>query len=224
MSFTIIAACTPNYSEMARLCVPSWVRNSGASKIIIERIEGTEGPRHTSWYDNVSRRCEAMCRNVVTALQAGERVLALDMDCIVLQDLSDGFNNGFPISIARWPDVNMGVMFFNPLVDFQFGHLLRRVTNDIKVNCDLFRGTLRPAGGCWLADQEIWQKTLAAMEDQVYKLDAAVWNFCPHLKDWETQWRKHKDTVKIVHLKGQGQTEKHRIPLGILRAQCPERI
>lgn len=222
MSFTIVAAVTPNYAETLRFCFPSWVKNSGASKIIVERIDAPDGPRETAWYDNTALRCEAMCRNVVTAIQAGERVLALDVDCVVLKDLSGGFSDAHPISVARWPDINMGVLFFNPLVDFQFGHFLRRVADLIKANCQKHRGTLRPAGGCQLADQEVWRSMLWNMEERVHKLDACEWNFCPLPGKWASGWDAHKDRVRIVHLKGQGQPERQAEPKRLLQRDYKE--
>jgi hypothetical protein len=218
MSFTIVAACTPSYVETLRFCYPSWVKNSGASKIVVEVIEGTEGPRETAWYDNTALRCEAACRNITAELDAGRDVVCLDVDCVVLGDLTHGFSPWQPISVARWPRFNMGVMFFGCglyIVDVR--GLLYNVTQKIKAECSNYRGELRPAGGCWLADQMTWQEILGRNEQFVYKLDADVWNFCPHLNDWEAEWERCKDQVKIVHLKGQGQTEKHELPKRLLK-------
>jgi hypothetical protein len=233
MGFTIVAAYTPSYVETLRYCLPSW-RNSGASKIVLEQLPDITGPKETAWYDGTAARCEAHYRNITAALDRGERVLALDVDCVVLKDLSSGFSADHPISVARWPDFNMGVMFFNPSSPLRhpaFDHLpppidwlewVRSVTDRIRDNCQRYKGTLRPAGGCWLADQMAWQSEVQEIQSSVNKLDADVWNFCPHLNDWEREWERVKDRVKIVHLKGQGQSEKHGLPKRLLQRDFPE--
>ncbi len=224
MSFTILAACTPNYAEMLRYTLPSWFKNSGADKILVERLEMAEGPRETAWYDNVAARCFAMTHNILAAFDRGERVVTLDIDCVVLQELHAGFSDDHPISIARWPNVNMGVMFWQPDFYWPSRMWMERVAARIKLNCDIARGKLRKSGGCFLADQSVWEDELKKEESHVHKLDATVWNFCPFQETWVRDFLEHKDSIKIVHMKGQGQPERHEIPKAMLAEHFPEKL
>jgi len=224
VSFTILAACTPNYAEILRYTLPSWFKNSGADKILVERLEMAAGPRETAWYDNVAARCHAMTRNILAAFDRGERVLALDVDCVVLKSLESGFSPDHPISIARWPNVNMGVMFWQPYFDFPYRGWLEAVADRVSRNCDIARGKLRKAGGCFLADQSVWEDELKKMEEHVHKLDEMVWNFCPLPETWIRDFLEHKDAIRIVHMKGQGQPRRHEIPKAMLAEHFPEKL
>ena len=224
MSFTIVAACTPNYAEMLRYTMPSWFKNSGATKIVVERLDMATGPRKTAWYDNVAARCWAMMRNLRDALDRGERVVALDVDCVVLGDLSDGFSGKHSVGVARWPNVNMGVLFWKPGYPFLYNTWLSMVTTRIEKNCKIARGKLRKSGGCYLADQSVWEEELHKIEDRVNKLDANVWNFCPLPEVWESEWAKRKDAIKIVHLKGQGQSARHVVPKRLIARDFGDKL
>lgn len=225
MSFTILAAATPNYAEMLRYTLPSWFKNSGADKILVERLEMAEGSRETAWYDNVAARCWAMTRNIMDAFDRGERVITLDVDCVVLGNLEDGFSDDHPISIARWPNVNMGVMFWTGSSKLPYCYdWLVAVAARVEKNCKIARGKLRKAGGCFLADQSVWEDELHKVEQHVHKLDANVWNFCPLPEKWERDFLEHKDRIKIVHLKGQGQPERHVVPKRMLAEHFPEKL
>ena len=201
MSFTIITACTPNYADVLRYCMPSWIKHSGAERIIVTRIEGGSPEyERAEWYRSVAMRCEAMRDAVLDAMARGERVLAMDIDCVVLKNLGGGFSPDHAFSAARWPDINMGVLFMNTAVAFEFEPFLNEMAARVRDRCG--RLAANPGEKWRPGDQDIWREMLKREERHVCKLDWREWNFCDHPQFWDVEMKKYKDVIRVAHLKG----------------------
>ncbi len=212
MSFTIVTSVSPNYADVLQFCMPSWIKWSGASSIIVNRIESESYDGESawqagdqpgeSWYANVILRCEAMRDSTLQAMHRGERVLALDIDCVALQDLSGGFSEEHAFSAASWcgwPDINMGVLFFNTNLDYPFEEFLNEMAVNVRERCE---SLIENPGDTWTAgDEDVWREMLQREEQHVCKLDWLEWNFCDHPQHWNKQMRRHKDKIRIAHIK-----------------------
>ena len=200
-NFTIVTACTPNYAEVMRYCMPSWIKHSGAERIVVRCIAGGSPEyERAEWYRSVAARCEAMRDATLDAMAKGERVLAMDIDCIVLRCLAGGFSPDHAFSAARWPDVNMGVLFMNTSVRFDFKSFLNEMATRVRERCNHLAAN---PGKKWRAgDQDIWQEMLQQEERHVCKLDWHEWNFCDHPQFWDAAMGKHREKIRIAHLKG----------------------
>ncbi len=199
MGFTIITTVSPEFARAQRDFIPTWHANSGADSIVVHKID------EDSWHQNILRRAEIFCDELITRIRHGERVLLLDADCIVLRDLSEGFSDAHPISVARWPQVNMGVAFFNlsrhpwptPWKVF-----LRDIVKEIAAKV---AGGHTPQHEC---DQVIWRPRLHQMEGHVYKLAEWEWNYnCFDLPQWERELPTLKEITRVIHIKGHGDWE-----------------
>ncbi len=203
MKFTIITTISPKFARAERDFFPTWYANSGADSIVVHKID--EG----SWRQNILKRAEIFCEELLARKRNLERVLLLDADCIVLRDLSEGFSDGHPISVARWPQVNMGVAFFNlarhpwPL---PWRGLLRGIVKEITAEV---AGGHNPRHEC---DQAIWRPRLHQMEGQVFKLAEWEWNYnCFDLPQWKRELPKLREITRVLHIKGHGDWEYARL-------------
>lgn len=194
MSFTIISTLSPGFARARRDFIPSWEANSGAKEIVIHEID--EG----SWVKNIVRRAEIIRDELLLRARAGEKVLALDADCLVLRDLSEGFCDGRIISVARWPNVNLGVVFFNLAVEFKWRRFLCDTVEMIRE--EAAREDRKPTHEC---DQVVWRPRLHAMESLIYKLPEWEWNYNNfEFAQWEHELPKIRDLVRVIHIKGHG--------------------
>ena len=217
MTFDIVTTVSPNFADGERLFVPSWHRNSGAAKITINRTNTAQ------WYENIIRRNE----NIRNAVLRGGRVLSLDLDCFVLSDLSGGFDGAHPFAVARWPLPNMGVAFFDGRMSFDWEGFFRPLIAGITKRCNdpRIQGTRFQKGR--FGDQYHWQDALAARNGDVRKLDMNVWNFCHQPEDWKRELMRHRERVKVIHVKGRGNWEKQPKILAkikMVRRMFPEKI
>lgn len=199
MKYDIATACSNDYTEVLRLCMPSWIRNSGAESITVYPFSIQEKDPRIRWYLQAARRCQIMASVVCSAANRGQRLLFLDTDCFVLSPLHNGFSSEKPISIARWPDINMGVLFFNTLIPFPwmdfFSVLIPRITKRCHWLID------NPPKKWVPGDQDVWREQLHTMVEHVDKLDANVWNFCYSAHEWEDRLKHTKDSIKVLHIK-----------------------
>ncbi len=196
MGFTIITTVSPDFERARRQFIPTWEANAGADDIVVHEID--EG----SWVKNIVRRAEIIVAELITRLPRGEKVLALDADCIVTRDLSEGFSDDHRISVARWPNVNLGVVFFNLAVEHKWRVWLADTLREIQEEGAKER---KPTHEC---DQVVWRPRLHSMGDHVHKLAEWEWNY--NTFDW-TNFRHElpalKTLCRIVHFKGHGDWE-----------------
>lgn len=200
MTYEITTAVSPDYSRILGLCMPSWISNAGAERIRVWPVGADRcGTQEEQWYRQAYQRCVCMQKAVEDAVASGTRLLALDLDCFVLSDLSGGFSDTKPISVARWPDINMGVLFFNCRLSFPWLAFFEELTDRIEKRTEELIAEkpkkFRPA------DQAVWLEVLHDWEKHVHKLDANVWNFCYSGHEWDEQVARHKAGIKVLHWK-----------------------
>jgi hypothetical protein len=199
MGFTIITTISPEFTRAERDFFPTWHANSGADSIVVHKID--EG----SWPENILKRAEIFRDELIARMRRGENVLLLDADCIVLRDLSGGFSDKHSISVARWPQVNMWVAFFNlarPPVPIPWKALLRSVAGEI--------ATKVAAGhtASHECDQVVWRPHLHRIEGYVLRLAEWEWNYnCFDLPQWQRELPKLKEITRVIHIKGHGDWE-----------------
>ncbi len=197
---------SPDFADAMRIFLPSWFQNSRAKTIKINRVEGT------SWRENLLRRSQWLRRQVLAASQLGDKLLFLDADVFVISDVGEGFSSRHPISVARWPGLNAGVMFFNTAVPFDWRGLLDEMLALVTRCCTEPTAsapeTRRRFPNC---DQSVWQKLLRNVQDQVCKLDMKVWNFCYDPPYWDRMLKRHRDVIRIAHVKGHGKWSAQKI-------------
>jgi hypothetical protein len=198
MSFDIVTTVSPDFIRGVSLFVPSWFRHSGAENV---RLHLT---KKQTWYETIIQRNEnlrdAVCEGAVT----GRRILSLDVDCFVVGNLAGGFDGMHPIAVARWPEPNMGVAFFDTTVQFDWAWFFRKLLVAITNRCRDSRTWGVPGQKGRMGDQPPWYAALHAMDDRVRKLDMNVWNFCCAPEDTERELAKHYTQIKVIHVKGRG--------------------
>jgi len=229
MSFTIISTISPDFEDGRKLFVPSWYRNSGAEFIDLKAVDGG------TWYENIILRNE----HIRDTIRSGKRIVSLDLDCFVLDRLDEGFDGVHPIAVARWPQPNMGVLFLDGMVDFDwrafFAPLIARITARCRNPRTWGDGTQWQPDKVWadkrqkgrFGDQYPWHDALKAIEPQVRKLDMNVWNFCYQPENWQAMLLRHQENVKIIHVKGRGRWEQQphiRDKIDLVRRMFPEQI
>lgn len=195
MSFTIISTISPDFQSALDIFVSTWYANSGASEIVIHEIN------QGSWPANIIRRNEILHAEVISRSIRGEKVLSLDIDTLVLRDLSGGFSDDHAFSVAGWPDVNMGVFFLNTSVRFPWRQWMDATLARVKRDC-VVRDPSQPNRRC---DTEAWRPRLWSYPAHVCKLGTWEWNY--HHKEMH-QWQRDlpllRDITKVLHLKGHG--------------------
>ena len=193
MSFTIITTLSPEFERAHRDFIPTWYANSGADQIVVHPID--EG----SWVGNIVKRAEILNIELIARLPRGEKVLALDADCLVLKNLEAGFLDDHIMSVARWPNVNMGVVFFNLGVKFKWVRWLLDTLAMIKEEAKKDR---KASHEC---DQVIWRPRLHAHAQLIYKLPEWEWNYNNfELHQWRHELPAIRDVAKVIHIKGHG--------------------
>jgi len=196
MSFTILTTLSPAFARAWRDFMPSWHANSGADEIVIRPID--EG----SWQRNIVRRAEILCDELLARVPAGRKVLLLDADCLVLRDLSSGFSDRHIISVARWPNVNLGVLFFNLALPFKWASWLRDTVAQIQ------QEGAKPHRPTHELDQKIWRPRLQAMSSNILQLAEWEWNYNAFdLPNWQRELPAIRDVVRVLHIKGHGDWE-----------------
>jgi len=198
MSFTICSWCSRNYYPALDFCLPSWYQNSGASRITLHLYDSCEGKdANDTWFLNAVHRCKLMRDAVREA--AGTKLLLLDADCIVMKELSAGFSETKPIGVARWPRINMGVLFLNMTLDWPFVEFFDKFVERLMAECD----RLKKRGGKWSdpPDQAVLHEMLHEREGDIEKLDAAAWNYCTAIPVAKERIAKHGRDMKILHLR-----------------------
>jgi hypothetical protein len=195
MSFTIISTISPDFASALDVFVPTWHANSGASEIAIHTID------QGSWSANIVERNQIIHDEVVGRSARGEKVLSLDIDCLVLRDLSGGFSPDHPFSVSRWPEVQMGAAFFNTSIDFPWKEWMDATMAMVRERCT-YRDTTRDNRQ---HDQFVWKPRLWAVPDKVCKLGDWEWNYnFKEIHQWERDLPLLRDITKVLHLKGHG--------------------
>jgi hypothetical protein len=195
MSFTILTAISPSYASTLKRFIPTWVANSGAANIDVRILKGK------GWSECIVERAKIIEGAVNEAEDEGRDLVWLDADVYVVRSLAYGFGKwqDDAISIARWPNINAGAIYFNTEADFYFDGLLRRINEDIADRCKR-----NPDGSRGESDQKIWYEHLSKIEDRVHKLDSDEWNYTGLWEDWATDLPRIKDTVRALHTRGNG--------------------
>lgn len=194
----IVSAATPDYARQAGIFVPSWIRNSGAAEITICPLPD---PAKTSRQYCQYMRNEALRTAILSAKARGLRAVFLDIDAWVLGPLDDAFDGVHPLGICRWPNINCGVQFYDTTLDFDFDSFLAETCSEISVALKNYRDGRRVG----LREQLVWEDALKKYSPHVAKLDDRKWNLCVGDSKWKAELIAHKDTVRIVHVKGRGQ-------------------
>lgn len=215
MRYKVYAACSDNYREIAAMCVPSWYQNLRfpCKEIQVEFFPHSKSEcPEVAWLENAVTRMKLLSKAVENAVKSGVSLVSLDVDCFVLGDLGEGFSESHPFSIARWPDINIGVMFFNTSIrtsSLWCNGLTTFLDSQIEHRCDEF--IRRRPKKFRMGDQEVWEEFFHKNVHQVCKLDADVWNLCYSLEErgeggkkfprFEQELVKNKDRVKVIHWK-----------------------
>jgi hypothetical protein len=191
-AFRIVTVATDGYMQhVAPHFMPSWDK-AGACAIDVLPMP-SDASRTTGNHDDtaLARRVRVICDYLMQ--HAGERVVCLDLDCFVVRPLGDGFT-GKPFGVTRWPDLNMGVVFFDlpahPVA--YWGEFCRQWIAE----------AVRIASYSVIPDQEALQSVLIRhYEQDVEKLDWRAWNFCCGRSRIVDELPAHTKTVRVVHLK-----------------------
>lgn len=196
MSFTILTAISPSYASTLKRFIPTWAANSGASAIDVRILKGK------GWSECIVERAGMIYDAVMEAARYSKRVVWLDSDIYVVRNLADGFADGRFISVARWPNINAGVIFFNGddmSPSHWFLEVMASVTNEIAR-----RALRQPDGSRGESDQVIWREFLSTIQGRVHKLDSDEWNYTGVPEHWATDLPRIKDTVRALHTRGNG--------------------
>lgn len=193
MSFTIITTLSPEFERARTDFIPTWEANAGADEIIVHEIdEGT-------WVGNIVKRAEVLVDELLTRLPRGEKVLALDADCLVLRDLSGGFSDDHMMSVARWPNVNLGVVFYNLAVEYKWRRWLCDTVDLIR---EEGKKDHKPSHEL---DQAVWRPRLHEIDDRIFKLAEHEWNYNTFPLDyWKIELPQLVDITRVLHIKGHG--------------------
>lgn len=122
MNYTIFSICTENYKDAYDFAIDSWLNNTKAHKIIIySDIEWEpKDPRikiekifsqSSDWGTNICRKSKAS----LEALNEGDNLVFVDMDCYIRGDIGHVFRNGFDLAVTkleRKGNVSTGIYFF----------------------------------------------------------------------------------------------------------------
>jgi len=198
VSFDIVTTVSEDFVSGLDLFVPSWARYSGADSIRIHLA------RTSNWYEGIIERNVNLYKELLEASITGRRVLSLDLDVFVLENLEGGFDGDHPIAVARWPEPNMGVAFFDTSIEFDWSRFFDPLIEKITERCRNPKvwGTNGRKGR--LGDSPCWFEALRSVAPMIRKLDPNVWNFCSAPQDTERLLTKHREKVKVLHLKGRG--------------------
>ena len=115
----------------------------------------------------------------------------------MLGDLSEGFSDIHPISVARWPNINMGVLFLNMTLPGPFQSFFDEYA---KRSIEYCMNNKASQG----LDQDIMIQMLAGIEPLVHKLHDAVWNHQVRNDTTKEDVAACRPTTKILHLVGKG--------------------
>ena len=190
--FDIVSTYTPDYAGQAGTFLPSWLRNSGATDVRLIAL-----PAGGSWGHVMTVRTRALADAVLEAAGQRRRVAALDLDVFVLRPLAPAFDGIHPLAIARWPQVNAGVQFFDTTIDFPWLRWFAFLAQCFGEMIDKPQGTGN-------LEQDIWARAYRHHEAQVNKLAEEEWNLTVPTSQWEPALRKYRDTLRIAHVKGRG--------------------
>jgi len=199
MGFRIVTTVSFDYAKAADFCLPSWRKCSGADDFVIRYHKTLEGSRTGRWFRAVKERVSTMMHELRQAVADKRKLLCMDSDCIVLRVLANGFAEGKPIAVARWPNVNMGVIFLNTDMDWPFLAFFEEYARKSLEYIDEQIRTHVARNG---ADQDIFVPMLHGIEADIAKLDVDEWNLpmSEHPKSRD-RLEKHKDKVRIIHLR-----------------------
>lgn len=192
MRFTMFTAASTCYQEVADLCVPSWRRNSGAEKVQVFSYDDPGSNNIcTKWHSSLIVRAKAWADAVRKAVADNMPIVLMDVDCLVLSPISGGFGGEHPIGIARWPWINIGVVFVDVRLEFPFVEFFDDFVNRLERT---------PQGErCVAADQHIMREKLKNCETAVNKLPAKEWNFTFSVRDGPERIALYPDG-RIIHL------------------------
>ena len=200
MTFIISTTASAGYRSVLDYCLPSWYKNSGASRIDIHLHDNRRGFGLTWQYlDNIITRCERMRDAVHDA--NGRKLLLMDCDCLVLRNLAEGFSNSRPISVAHWPEINMGVLFFNMELNWPFDEFIDEFVDKATRRCRMLMQVSPRKVKQHSTDQVIMIELLLARETAVHKLDGKIWNYRYSVRTTKTELDKYKAEMRVLHLR-----------------------
>jgi hypothetical protein len=122
----------------------------------------------------------------------------MDVDCLVLKPLADGFSVDKPIAIGRWPTPNMGVMFLNTTLDWPFVDFFDEFTERAIERCQ--RVMKKPDAINDSGDQRIMVEMLQARPQDVERIQCREWNFTYTRATPGHLVREWRDRIRVVHL------------------------
>ena len=200
MTFIISTTASASYRSVLDYCLPSWYQNSGASRIDIHLHNNEKGLSLTQQYlANIITRCERM-RDAVHSAN-GRKLLLMDCDCLVLRNLAEGFSDSKPISVAHWPEINMGVLFFNMELDWPFDEFIDEFADKATRRCRMLMRMSPCEVKRHSTDQVIMAELLLARDTAVHKLDGKVWNFRYSVRTTKAELDEHKAEMRVLHLR-----------------------
>ena len=198
MNFRIVTTASYDYAPVLDFCLPSWRKNSGADDIVIRWHRQRGRGKAQTWFRAVQERCATMREAVQSAVAEKRKLLLLDGDCLVLQNLEDGFAGDKPIAVARWPNVNIGVIFLNTDMDWPFAEFFCKYVDTSLAHIDKLIAAQSERNAC---DQDILVPMLHEIEEDVAKLDHHVWNFPFSERTDRETLVEQKDTIRVLHLR-----------------------
>jgi len=198
MNFRIVTTASYSYAPVVEFCLPSWRRNSGADDIVIRWHKQLGEGDLQQWLRAVQERCGTMMDAVEQCVADKRKLLLMDADCVVIKSLEDGFKDGQQSAIARWPNINMGVVFLNTDMDWPFVDFFRRYVSESNAHIDKLIAAQSKRCG---ADQDIFTEMLKDVEDDVAKLDHHVWNFPFSERIDQVMLAEAANNIRILHLR-----------------------
>jgi hypothetical protein len=192
MRFTMFSVASTAYQEVAELCVPSWRWHAGAEKV---EVFSYDDSRHSAnipkqWKTAQPIRARAWAGAVQNAVATGVPVVLMDVDCMVLDSIAEGFDGTHPLAVARWPIINIGVLFVDVRIPFPFVAFF----NDFAARVE---AVPRERLGA-TTDQDIMQEKLHDHEEFVNKL-SYKWNLTFDVRHGTKRKADYPDP-RIIHL------------------------
>lgn len=174
------------------MCVPSWRRNSGAESVeVLSYVDPTHSEPREQWQNTLIIRARAWVDAVRRAVDTEVPVILMDVDCLVVDSIAGGFNGIHPFGVARWPTINIGVLFVDVRRSFPFENFFEDFAACLEaVPREQWDIT---------TDQEIMQAMLHVHEPCVNKLPADKWNLTFGIRDDRQRIQLHPNG-KIIHL------------------------
>lgn len=136
---------------------------------------------------------------VRAAVRSHRPMILMDADCLVLKDLTGGFCDDRPLSVTRWPTINMGVLFLNTTIDWPFIEFIDEFAERAEAHCraQAKEGHYHSKGG----DQDVMWQMMTDLDDDVCKLSWRIWNYMFGVRTTQEQLDQYADAMRVLHIK-----------------------